>query len=708
MKKIFFLLFTFSFLVSFSQGSKIDSLLSLIKKDKEDTNKVKHLNELAWNLKYSNTDSSISITKHALAIAEKIITHSKLHKSAKEIFLGKCLHQLGALYYFKDDFSNSLDCYFKAINSWNKISETNSNYAINKCKSATLGNIALVYDDQGDMTIRDSEQQIKYDSALKYYFMALKIDSIILKEKGNQVEDKSKIANDYSNIGIIYDDKADVFRQSGDTIQSNRIYQKSLDYYTKALKNYKELENQNQIKLLLSNIGGVYIDQRNYSKALEDFISALRIDERSENKSGIITSLNNIGSVYLLQNNFPEAEKTLLQADSMNKDTKTMKDKIQTETLLSKLYDKKGQPELALKYLKTAMAEEDTLYYIDNDKGISHDEINSEFDKQEEAAKGESDKQKAVEEATAKKQIIIIWLGTGGLLLVIIFSVFMYNRWRLTNKQKLIIEAQKSEVEKSKNIIEEKNKDITDSINYARRIQHAKLPKQEEIISAFPDSLILFKPKDIVSGDFYFYHKKDDTSFIAAVDCTGHGVPGAFMSLIGSDKLEEAVSKSSNTSEILSRLNMGVKIALKQSESDDSTRDGMDIALCSVDTKNRIINYAGANRPIWIIRKNKPEVEEIKATKKAIGGFTEDNQHFDSHEIQLQQGDTFYIFSDGYADTFSGENSKKLTTKKFKEILLRIQEKTMVEQKKHLDEFIESWKDNTEQVDDILVIGIRL
>jgi serine phosphatase RsbU (regulator of sigma subunit) len=153
---------------------------------------------------------------------------------------------------------------------------------------------------------------------------------------------------------------------------------------------------------------------------------------------------------------------------------------------------------------------------------------------------------------------------------------------------------------------------------------------------------------------------------------------------------------------------MGVKIALKQSESDDSTRDGMDIALCSVDTKNRIINYAGANRPIWIIRKNKPEVEEIKATKKAIGGFTEDNQHFDSHEIQLQQGDTFYIFSDGYADTFSGENSKKLTTKKFKEILLRIQEKTMVEQKKHLDEFIESWKDNTEQVDDILVIGIRL
>lgn len=264
------------------------------------------------------------------------------------------------------------------------------------------------------------------------------------------------------------------------------------------------------------------------------------------------------------------------------------------------------------------------------------------------------------------------------------------------------------EVVRQKEIIEEKNKDITDSINYAKRIQQAKLPDKKEIYSSLPQSFVLFKPKDIVSGDFYFFHKNVQSIFIASADCTGHGVPGAFMSLIGSEKLDDAVEQSIDTSEILKLLNKGIKTSLKQSDSDESTRDGMDIALCHVDTVNRIVKYAGANRPIWIIRNGQTTVEEIKATKKAIGGLTEDNQHFNSHEIKFQQGDTFYIFSDGYADTFSGQGGKKLTTKKFKEILLGIQNISMQDQELHLDNFIENWKSGTEQVDDILVIGVRM
>ena len=273
--------------------------------------------------------------------------------------------------------------------------------------------------------------------------------------------------------------------------------------------------------------------------------------------------------------------------------------------------------------------------------------------------------------------------------------------------QKNIIEAQKTEVEIAKLIIEEKNRAITDSITYAKRIQEAKLPKKEEIYSSFPQSFIMFKPKDIVSGDFYFFHKKNQLIFIAAADCTGHGIPGAFMSMIGSEKLEDAVLQSDDTSEILRQLNYGIKTSLKQSESDESTRDGMDIAICSVDTESLIVRYAGANRPIWIIRKAQTEVEEIKATKIAIGGLTEDSQHFDSHEIKLKRGDTFYISSDGYADQFNDKN-KKILTKKFKEILLDIQDKSMQEQEKYLGDFIESWKVGTDQVDDILVIGVRL
>src|ERR1035437_1273034 len=273
-------------------------------------------------------------------------------------------------------------------------------------------------------------------------------------------------------------------------------------------------------------------------------------------------------------------------------------------------------------------------------------------------------------------------------------------------RELIIANSQKAEVEKSKLVVEEKNKDITDSINYAKRIQQAQLPRKEEIYASLPQSFVLFKPKDIVSGDFYFFHKNNHTLFIPAADCTGHGVPGAFMSMIGSGKLDEAVAHSSDTSEILKHLNNGIKNSLHQSDSDESTRDGMDIAICSVDTKNRIVKYAGANRPIWLIRKGKTEVEEIKGTKKAIGGYTEDNQYFDSHELKLQQGDTFYITTDGYADQFGGQAGKKLMTKKFKEILLSIQDMSMQEQKKHLDNFVENWKAEIEQVDDILVIGV--
>jgi len=280
-----------------------------------------------------------------------------------------------------------------------------------------------------------------------------------------------------------------------------------------------------------------------------------------------------------------------------------------------------------------------------------------------------------------------------------IYIITVYINTSINAENLMRAQKQKLEIQK---------KEIVSSITYAKRIQQAKLPRKEEIYCSLPNSFILFKPKDIVSGDFYFFYRKEKYVFIASADCTGHGVPGAFMSMIGSEILSDAVSQSSDTSIILNLLNKGIKTSLRQSDSDESTRDGMDIALCSVDVKNNVVQYSGANRPLWIIRNGQTVVEEIKATKKAIGGFTEDNQHFDSFEIKLQQGDTFYIFTDGYADQFNGQTEKKLMTKKFKEILLSIQDKSLNEQDQYLDNFIEDWKAGTEQVDDILVVGVRL
>jgi serine phosphatase RsbU (regulator of sigma subunit) len=283
------------------------------------------------------------------------------------------------------------------------------------------------------------------------------------------------------------------------------------------------------------------------------------------------------------------------------------------------------------------------------------------------------------------------------LLNIYIITVFINTN---INAEKLM-RVQKQELETHK-------KEIISSITYAQRIQQAKLPSKDDIYSSLPNSFILFKPKDIVSGDFYFFHKNNNTIFIAAADCTGHGVPGAVMSMICSEKLEDAVSENLDTSNILFKLNKGIKTSLRQSNNENSTRDGMDIALCSVNIENRILKFAGANRPLWIIRNGNEIIEEIKATKKAIGGYTENNQHFETHEIKLNKNDTFYIFTDGYADQFGGETGKKIMTKRFKDLLLTIQNKTMKEQEIILEDFVENWKGGTEQVDDILVIGIRL
>lgn len=272
----------------------------------------------------------------------------------------------------------------------------------------------------------------------------------------------------------------------------------------------------------------------------------------------------------------------------------------------------------------------------------------------------------------------------------------------------IIANIKKEAEEKYKLLLEEKNLLITDSIVYARHIQRAILPRKDEIHSSLPKSFVLFKPKDIVSGDFYYFHKNKHSVFLVAADCTGHGVPGAFMSMIGSGILRDAISQTSDISEILKYLNQGIKNSLHQWDRNELVRDGMDIAICSIDINKCIVKYSGARIPFWLIRKGMNEVEEIKGTREVIGGSTLDNQYFESHELMLSKGDTFYLSTDGYADQFNGNNERKLMKKKYKEILVEIQNKSMSEQEKYLENFIDDWRAGTRQIDDILVIGVRL
>jgi serine phosphatase RsbU (regulator of sigma subunit) len=279
---------------------------------------------------------------------------------------------------------------------------------------------------------------------------------------------------------------------------------------------------------------------------------------------------------------------------------------------------------------------------------------------------------------------------------------------KLLWEQSTAIHFEKERINKLKEEVEIKHKEVMDSVTYAKRIQEAILPDKNEIMNHLPESFILFKPRDIVSGDFYWFSHKNDLSYIAAVDCTGHGVPGAFMSMIGNTLLNQIVKEKgiSDPGEILHALNEEVNYSLKQKQKESESRDGMDMAICRFDLKNMELQFAGAMRPLYFVKDG--ALVEFKTDKFPIGGREyEVPKKFTTQSFKLQKNDTVYMSTDGYADQFS-PNDKKLMTKKFKELILSVHDKKMHEQKEFLDTFVSDWKGNMEQTDDILVIGVRV
>lgn len=267
---------------------------------------------------------------------------------------------------------------------------------------------------------------------------------------------------------------------------------------------------------------------------------------------------------------------------------------------------------------------------------------------------------------------------------------------------------QKEEIQEKNQELEILYKQVTDSIHYAKRIQEAILPPQELFDQLLPNSFVLYKPKDIVSGDFYWLDKKGESVFCAAVDCTGHGVPGAFMSIVGSNLLKDAVNNSDfyAPSEIMDKLNEGVASTLHVGLTEKQTKDGMDMTLCSFDFKKMELQFAAAFNPLYLVRNG--QMIQYKADKFPVGAFVGEKRKFANNSIQLQKGDMVYIFSDGYADQFGGPKGKKFMAGTFRNLLLEVSALTASEQRKKLDDTIEMWRGHLEQVDDILIIGIKI
>jgi ligand-binding sensor domain-containing protein/serine phosphatase RsbU (regulator of sigma subunit) len=271
------------------------------------------------------------------------------------------------------------------------------------------------------------------------------------------------------------------------------------------------------------------------------------------------------------------------------------------------------------------------------------------------------------------------------------------------------IQHQKEEIEAQRDEIEKKNEDIVDSIQYASRIQTAVIPRLDDITNIFSDAFVLNKPRNIVSGDFYWLAHRDNLTFLAVADCTGHGVPGAFMSMLGIASLNEIVSNvdcQCDAGYVLDKLRDKIKKSLRQEGKIGETKDGMDIAFCIIDTEKMELNYAGAYNPLIQIRDS--EMIDHKADKMPIGVHISDSNNFRNKKIKIKPNDRFYAFSDGYVDQFGGEKGRKFLSKKFKELLLTIHHQNFSEQKNILEETIEKWKGNLDQIDDILVIGFKI
>jgi serine phosphatase RsbU (regulator of sigma subunit) len=308
-----------------------------------------------------------------------------------------------------------------------------------------------------------------------------------------------------------------------------------------------------------------------------------------------------------------------------------------------------------------------------------------------------------------------IWVFAFIIVYVSIHIILRYRLNLLKREKKILehkVQLRTQEIVNQSKIIEEKNKDITDSIEYAKKIQDSILPSILSIKKSLPESFIFYQQKDIVSGDFYWFTQKQNITIIAAVDCTGHGVPGAFMSLIGNNILNQIINENNvvDPASILQHLNNGVLKALYTNKTYSTAKDGMDIGICAINNSTNQLIYAGANRPLYICREG--QLDEIAGNKVAIGSDFSEGVHkdfkFSNYNFDIKREDIFYLSTDGYADQFGGDKGKKMMKKNFKNLLHQISNKSMNEQYQIVSESFLEWKGNFEQVDDVLVIGFRL
>lgn len=569
--------------------------------------------------------------------------------------------------------------------------------------------------------------QAKYDTAMTYY-----MDAKEIFEKNNVVHD---------NYGNLLHFIGSVFKRQGDYESACKYYYEEIEYGKKhdmkhievegmylagicieddrerlqndfaCLEIYKEIGSSSAVALMYQLIGGGYHTLDMLDSAL--YYQKLSLDMRRENKdiTHLASTLTSISSTLIDMGKYGEAKKYLEEAEEVAFNT-GIKKYIRLEDIYSQYFDltyNQGRYKDAVEYQylmyayrDSAMDQEHQDAILEMEKIYNDEKQKTEMailQKNNEISKQES--LRAREEAEAQSFIKKLFMAGG--LLVLVLGVFVFLKYRESQKQKLIISEQKSEMEFQKDLVEAKNKDITDSMVYASSIQQAIITSEDYIRQMFPDFFVFYRPRDIVSGDFYWGLETDSGKKLIAVgDCTGHGVPGAMMSMLGTAFLNEIVieKKILEPHQILDNLRDQVKKSLKGKQ----RNDGMDMCFCAIEGNK--MKFSGANLPVYILRKG--ELIQLKGDKQPIGFQPVGETPFTQQEFILQKEDVIYLFSDGYADQFGGPKGKKFKYKTFRERIADISVLPIPEQLNILDTEFETWKGDLEQLDDVCVLGIRV
>ncbi|MDP1799715.1 MAG: tetratricopeptide repeat protein [Bacteroidota bacterium] len=611
-------------------------------------------------------DSAIYSFESALPIFIKINNKKGVASS---------LNNIGMLSAMKGDFPNALSYFFKAL----KIHEENNNLG---GQSGCCNNIGIIYKDLKE-----------YDKSLVYYHKSIEIDT---KQKNTL-----GVSNTLINLGVIYDLKG--------------MPDSAMIQYQRSLGLHKQLNATTGLSTLYINIAKIYLARKDYGKAEDNFKAAIENSKINDERSKAAEGYAQLGALYVITNKLGPCLENLKRAEALANELDATLIKKEVAKAFWEYYKKTNNPVLALKYMEAYANIKDSLYSADVRESALTTQLQYEFEKKQlidsmkyEKITAKKDIELADQKVVLAKERTTKYLLFAGLafLLIIAFVAFKaYANKKAANKE---ISAQKELIQAQKGIVEEKQKEILDSINYARRLQNAILPSDKTLSSYISKHFVLYKPKDIVAGDFYWAESVNGITFIAAADCTGHGVPGAMVSVVCHNALNRALLEFGlrEPGKILDKTRELVEETFSKSDSD--VKDGMDISLCSIKTnadKKVTVKWAGANNSLWYFSDSL--FHEIKAHKQAIGK-TESATDFPTHELQLKEGDSLYLYTDGFADQFGGSRGKKFKSKKLQETISELIAKPVAEQKNKLANTFESWKGTLEQIDDVTIIGIVL